>query len=728
MKKILLFLFTLIYVIGYSQSQESDYMVPDSTAAFLRPLSAGKKVLDFQSKKLWILDSAVVKTQSLSTSYKTLLASSSAITDTGIVRTTGTGQKVHQSLELLETSKIKGLGSNVDTTSYGYAVGGSSVTGSSFGVSMNGSTIAGSSYGVAFGGGSIQNLAVGISAVGGLLDNSYGYAFDGGQITNNSRGISFNGGTINNSSQGIAFNASAIDSSSHGFSFNGGTINNSSRGIAFNGSAIDSSSHGIAFGNGLINGGQAAISYNKPDTSKADSVLLQVGTGAFSDHLRLEIDGSLYLPATQALSSDSILTIDGGGKVGYKVGGSFDTTAIYNELATKWTHGGDSVTFPNNYIGTLGDANLRIGVNGVNVIYIDSLHKTVSVNGALSNATTHFQVASATPTIVTNNIPNVDLNMYAGASATMGGSVSISRNRGTIYNTPFANVSGDLLGAYIFRGTTIGATPYNIGGVYGFQSTLGTSRSTGNAAVRLSVSNTATIYNNIMYFNGALGYVGISNGVATNAPTTPTYNLSMASGAAATWGIEPSASGAGVAWTLRSSGAASGATDGNGGMFTAAYGKSTGTGFGSFRVTRYSRAISTGTAGNTESDAMIIPSSKLMADNTSTDLFNVACADGTSAGVTVEYTIKTVGGAGNESHTEVGTLYIMASNDGAVTLTVTKTTSAQHKSDAGTYTVTFAATTASPSVISVTADTDLNVNSVIHYNIINKDAQVINQL
>ena len=175
-------------------------------------------------------------------------------------------------------------------------------------------------------------------------------------------------------------------------------------------------------------------------------------------------------------------------------------------------------------------------------------------------------------------------------------------------------------------------------------------------------------------------------------------------------------------------GAASGATDGNGGMFTVGYGQTTGTGFGSFRVTRYSRAISTGTADNTESDAMIISSSKLMADNTSTNLFNVACALGTSAGVTVEYTIKTVGGAGNESHTEVGTVYMMASNDGSVTTTISKATTVQHKSDAGTYTVTFAATTANPSVIRVIADSDLNVNSVIHYNIINKDAQVINQL
>ena len=645
MKKILLFLFTLIYVIGYSQSQESDYMVPDSTAAFLRPLSAGKKVLDFQSKKLWILDSAVVKTQSLSTSYKTLLASSSAITDTGIVRTTGTGQKVHQSLELLETSKIKGLGSNVDTTSYGYAVGGSSVTGSSFGVSMNGSTIAGSSYGVAFGGGSIQNLAVGISAVGGLLDNSYGYAFDGGQITNNSRGISFNGATISNGG--------------NGFSFNGGTINNSSQGIAFNGSAIDSSSHGIAFGNGLINGGQAAISYNKPDTSKADSVLLQVGTGAFSDHLRLEIDGSLYLPATQALSSDSILTIDGGGKVGYKVGGSFDTTAIYNELATKWTQGGNTLGAGDNILGSKDNRSVRVKVNDVEVVEFD----TVPAN----NQAMVFK--------------NNNLKIMMGAVA----GIQIPTGRG-VGTDPVAG----------------GAANANITFTSGTNS-------------RINMTGTSVQIVNKL----AVGYT--VNG-------QPTENISLVGSSSQIIGMVRATSGNGNNLRSNAGGAASGATDGNGGMFTVGYGQTTGTGFGSFRVTRYSRAISTGTADNTESDAMIISSSKLMADNTSTNLFNVACALGTSAGVTVEYTIKTVGGAGNESHTEVGTVYMRASNDGSVTTTISKATTVQHKSDAGTYTVTFAATTANPSVISVIADSDLNVNSVIHYNIINKDAQVINQL
>ena len=151
-------------------------------------------------------------------------------------------------------------------------------------------------------------------------------------------------------------------------------------------------------------------------------------------------------------------------------------------------------------------------------------------------------------------------------------------------------------------------------------------------------------------------------------------------------------------------------------------------GMSSIKLTRNSRTIVTGTTDNTSSDAMIIPSSKLMTDSASTNLFNVACDSASSFGLTVEYTIKTVGGAGGESHTEVGTVYVMGSNDGSVTTTVNKVTSVQHVSDAGAYTVTFAATAANPSVISVIADTELNVNSVIHYNIINKDAQIINQL
>jgi len=127
-------------------------------------------------------------------------------------------------------------------------------------------------------------------------------------------------------------------------------------------------------------------------------------------------------------------------------------------------------------------------------------------------------------------------------------------------------------------------------------------------------------------------------------------------------------------------------------------------------------------------EVMRLGGNKPIPDNTATTIFNAANAAGESGGLVVQYTIKTVGGAGNESHTEIGELTFMFSNDGAVTTSINKEWSRQHKSDAGAYTVTFSATNASPSVISVTADSELDVASVITYNITEADGQVITDL
>ena len=70
----------------------------------------------------------------------------------------------------------------------------------------------------------------------------------------------------------------------------------------------------------------------------------------------------------------------------------------------------------------------------------------------------------------------------------------------------------------------------------------------------------------------------------------------------------------------------------------------------------------------------------------------------------------------------------MIANDGATMVSVTKSHSSQLKTGGGFYTVTFEASSANPSVISVTADSDLNVNSKISYVITNKDEQIITQL
>jgi hypothetical protein len=197
-----------------------------------------------------------------------------------------------------------------------------------------------------------------------------------------------------------------------------------------------------------------------------------------------------------------------------------------------------------------------------------------------------------------------------------------------------------------------------------------------------------------------------------------------------TWGVSDNttANTAGSNFLLSGSGATTGATDKNGGMVTFSPGTSTGTGFASIRLQSSERAASTGTTRNALVDRIIVASPNFCADNTATTLFNVVNALGTSFGITIQYTIETIGGAGNESHTETGMVFFNGANDGATTSTSSKASSVQYKTNAGTYTVTFTQTNANPAVISVTADSDLNVTSKIYYTIINSDGKVITQL
>lgn len=235
----------------------------------------------------------------------------SSISDTGKITSTGSGQKVYQSLELLETSRIKGSGGNVDLTSYGFAYTGGSVKNESYGTALTGGTIDSSSQGNTYSGGLIKNSSQGNAYYGGTIkDTSYGNAYTGGvlekqsqgnsyyggSIKNNSLGDAFAGGIIRNYSYGYSYATGLIENCSYGNAFASGMIKDTSHGTAFTGGRIEKSSNGISFGNGLINGGQSAISYNRPDTTKADSVLFQVGSGTYFDFFRVEKDGGIFAP------------------------------------------------------------------------------------------------------------------------------------------------------------------------------------------------------------------------------------------------------------------------------------------------------------------------------------------------------------------------------------------------------------------------------------------------
>ncbi|MFA6501444.1 MAG: hypothetical protein WCT85_01520 [Parachlamydiales bacterium] len=431
------------------------------------------------------------------------------------------------------------------------------------------------------------------------------------------------------------------------------------------------------------------------------------------------------------------------------------TPLIYGDFATdELTTNGDHHFTDTVYFNNGGDTSYfkaradSFMVYSENPVVFNTAHLLSYGATVLGNSTANSTTINGTLTVHTTTDATIDSVYVKGGSGEVASAPSVAttsltgnlNNSTTEGDTAFYNYVSDLQKILFDNGGTIendisdSVEIVETGGIILDAPTV--AFNTGSY-LKWNSNPTLTFIGNesntTMAVGGASGVVmrvnNVNMGYFTSTALSSLGNIEHKAGNS-TYGIIASANTvAGYTLTMRGGGNTAGGTaDLTGGTFTLSGGQSKGTGTSAMLFQRCSRASTTGTVLNTFSDAMIIPSSKICGDNTSTSLFNVACASGSSFGITVEYTIKTVGGAGNESHTESGTLYIQGSNDGSVTVTVTKPSSAQHKSDAGTYTVTFAGTTANPSVISVTADSDLNVSSTISYNIINKDEQVITQL
>jgi hypothetical protein len=107
---------------------------------------------------------------------------------------------------------------------------------------------------------------------------------------------------------------------------------------------------------------------------------------------------------------------------------------------------------------------------------------------------------------------------------------------------------------------------------------------------------------------------------------------------------------AGVDLLIRAGGAASAATDAAGGVSKYYPGISTGTGFASVRLGRNKRADSTGSGDNATVDAFVIPSEKLLPNNSTTDCFTVAMPDGGMVGGWVAYTVTVSNGTDTQVH------------------------------------------------------------------------------
>ena len=178
--------------------------------------------------------------------------------------------------------------------------------------------------------------------------------------------------------------------------------------------------------------------------------------------------------------------------------------------------------------------------------------------------------------------------------------------------------------------------------------------------------------------------------------------------------------------TIQAGGTKSGNTDKNGGILYLTPGISTGTAMSSIRMKRNSRAATTGTTDNTQSDALVIPSSKILTDNTLTSLFSIALPTLTSVGGMFSYVVKCADAT--DAQCESGIVLFSNSNKGgAFTSSIVKVANTQTMT-IGTYTITFAITSADPSVIQITVDSSLNVASTISYNLLNKGEQDITQI
>ena len=107
---------------------------------------------------------------------------------------------------------------------------------------------------------------------------------------------------------------------------------------------------------------------------------------------------------------------------------------------------------------------------------------------------------------------------------------------------------------------------------------------------------------------------------------------------------------AGNELTVQGGGATSGATDKDGGMVVAQPGLSTGTGKGSIRIKRLTRAAATGTSDNALIDGIVVMAEKSVTAEGSVNLFEVALPAGGMCAGSVSFQILATDGTDFQSH------------------------------------------------------------------------------
>ncbi len=236
--------------------------------------------------------------------------------------------------------------------------------------------------------------------------------------------------------------------------------------------------------------------------------------------------------------------------------------------------------------------------------------------------------------------------------------------------------------------------------------------SVGDMVFRTKVAGTAAEAMRIKY-TGNIG-IGVSS---------PTNILSFSGNAARTIWMErhTTTNTSGNNFTIQAGGSTLNSTDKDGGLLILSPGLSTGTGKSSIRLQRISRAASTGTTDNTLVDAMILPSTKPLTNNSPINLFEVAIGTDISTGGIIQFSVSVMDVTNHKVQTYCGIVKYEAHNEnGSIAGTITEESNPVTYLSGGTLATTWAITAGSGKVtISLNANSSLaaisteNVNYII---------------
>ena len=280
----------------------------------------------------------------------------------------------------------------------------------------------------------------------------------------------------------------------------------------------------------------------------------------------------------------------------------------------------------------------------------------------------------------------------------------IQVQRNTIDNTAGNNLSISAGGATVQGAiSTITGIPINGGtsGTYAAGDILTLASGNNDATVVVQTVN-AGVVTNVILINEGSGYS--INTVATNG-------------------------GGGSGCTISITSIRTGATDKNGGVLYLTPGISTGTAMSSVRMKRNSRAATTGTTDNTQSDALVIPSEFNLVNNGNNSLFTISLTTLNGTGGTINFTINLTDGTDIQTYTEV-VKYSAVNKGGVYTSAITELGTPSKSLSAGTLTTAWSFITGTNllTVVLTPASSLTPTSMKISYTINNNSPSTITQL